>query len=415
MNPICIIPIRSGSKGLPDKNMLYLDGRPMAFHTIQAALDSQLFEKDKIVVSTDSLLYRDICLDMGVSVVLRPEELASDTATTYDVLEDFLIPYTDNQPFVLLQATSPLRSGQDIREAYRLFDSSPCHAVVSFTAVDKHPSLFTRLSEEGMAQDIAGIDKGYRRQNQESLYYPNGAIFIATKGAYLSEKSFFTERTKAYLMPAERALDVDSLRDFKHAMGEILFDGKKQELAMDSNDVKQFEDWSLRGGESARILGDDRLLKVELPGFTNQSLAGLTLANLLQHLDQILTAEVTTVVIALGMNDLMAGHDVETIQAHFKMLFTKLANRKVYVTTIAQSLFRWEVDQAKIEALNAWLIQYCHDQGLAVWDVNSLLAKEGKLRYELTTDGFHYNEKGHALVQEGLRAFIKAPLDLKPE
>ena len=415
MKPICIIPIRSGSKGLPDKNMLYLDGRPMAFHTIQAALDAQLFDKESIVVSTDSSLYGDICLDMGISVILRSEELASDTATTYDVLEDFLTPYSDNQPFVLLQATSPLRSGLDIREAYHLFDRSSCHAVVSFTAVDKHPSLFTSLSAEGMAQDIVGIDKGYRRQNQSPLYYPNGAIFIATKGAYLSQKSFFTETTKAYLMPAERALDVDSLKDFKHAMGDLLFDASQREVKKEAYYDEQFENLSKSGGESARIWGDDRFLAVELPGFSNQSLTGLTLAGLLRHCDKVLTEDVTSVVIALGINDMMAGHDVETIKAHFIALFDKLAGRRVYVTTVAQSLFRAEVANAEIEALNAWLISYCHEHGLAIWDVNRLLAQNGKLRYELTTDGLHFNKQGEALLQEGLQAFIKERLDVKPQ
>ncbi|KXT76170.1 cytidylyltransferase domain-containing protein [Streptococcus sp. DD12] len=407
MKPICIIPIRSGSKGLPDKNMLYLDGKPMAFHTIQAALDSHLFDKEAIVVSTDSSLYSDLCREMGIRVVLRSEALASDQATTYDVLEDFLAPYADEQVFVLLQATSPLRTGQDIREAYQLFDPSNCHAVVSFSAVDKHPSLFTRLSADGMAQDIVGIDKGYRRQNQAPLYYPNGAIFMATKGGYLSEKSFFTEKTKAYLMPAQRSLDVDNLTDFKHAMGLMGFDYAKQDEKNKASFARQFEALAEAGGQSALIWGDDRLLGLELAGFTNQSLAGGRLANFLAHCDHLLTADVTTVLVSLGVNDVMVGADVSSIKKDFEGLFDKLAGRKVYVTTIAHSLFRSELSNADIAAINAWLRDFCQEKGLAIWDLNQLLARDGKLRYDLTDDGLHYNAQGKALLQAGLQDFLK--------
>ncbi|MBW1571285.1 acylneuraminate cytidylyltransferase, partial [Streptococcus sp. SPC0] len=80
MKPICIIPARSGSKGLPDKNMLFLAGKPMIFHTIDAAIESRMFDKKDIFVSTDSELYREICLERGISVVMRKPELSTDQA-----------------------------------------------------------------------------------------------------------------------------------------------------------------------------------------------------------------------------------------------------------------------------------------------------------------------------------------------
>ncbi|HEN2601103.1 TPA: N-acylneuraminate cytidylyltransferase, partial [Streptococcus agalactiae] len=181
MKPICIIPARSGSKGLPDKNMLFLAGKPMIFHTIDAAIESGMFDKKDIFVSTDSELYREICLERGISVVMRKPELSTDQATSYDMLKDFLSDYEDNQEFVLLQVTSPLRKSWHIKEAMEYYSSHDVDNVVSFSEVEKHPGLFTTLSDKGYAIDMVGADKGYRRQDLQPLYYPNGAIFISNK------------------------------------------------------------------------------------------------------------------------------------------------------------------------------------------------------------------------------------------
>ncbi|WP_419579791.1 cytidylyltransferase domain-containing protein, partial [Streptococcus suis] len=78
MEPICLIPARSGSKGLPNKNMLFLDGVPMIFHTIRAAIESGCFKKENIYVSTDSEVYKEICETTGVQVLMRPADLATD-------------------------------------------------------------------------------------------------------------------------------------------------------------------------------------------------------------------------------------------------------------------------------------------------------------------------------------------------
>lgn len=123
MKPVCIIPARAGSKGLPNKNMLFLDGKPMIFHTIDAAIESGCFAKEDIYVSTDSPLYKEICESKGIRVLLRPKELALDTTTSYEVNEEFLKDFDDDQVFVLLQVTSPLRTGAHIREALQLYES----------------------------------------------------------------------------------------------------------------------------------------------------------------------------------------------------------------------------------------------------------------------------------------------------
>lgn len=123
MKRIAIIPARSGSKGLKDKNIIDLCGKPLVAYSIDAAIQTGLFEH--VIVSTDSELYAEIAQQYGAEVMMRGEALSNDKATTYMVLEDILnnklvepIDY-----FVLLQPTSPLRTSKHIKEAVEKFES----------------------------------------------------------------------------------------------------------------------------------------------------------------------------------------------------------------------------------------------------------------------------------------------------
>lgn len=116
MNNIAIIPARSGSKGLPDKNILDLNGHPLMYYTIKAALKSGCF--DTVMVSTDSEKYADIAKSCGAEVpFLRSEELSSDTAGSWDVVREVLTQYKvmgNSFDYVaLMQPTSPLRNAED--------------------------------------------------------------------------------------------------------------------------------------------------------------------------------------------------------------------------------------------------------------------------------------------------------------
>lgn len=123
MKRIAIIPARSGSKGLKDKNIIDLCGKPLVAYSIDAAIQTGLFEH--VIVSTDSELYAEIAQQYGAEVMMRGEALSNDKATTYMVLEDILnnklvepIDY-----FVLLQPTSPLRTSKHIKEAVEKSES----------------------------------------------------------------------------------------------------------------------------------------------------------------------------------------------------------------------------------------------------------------------------------------------------
>ncbi|MCC9918808.1 acylneuraminate cytidylyltransferase, partial [Streptococcus agalactiae] len=369
MKPICIIPARSGSKGLPDKNMLFLAGKPMIFHTIDAAIESGMFDKKDIFVSTDSELYREICLERGISVVMRKPELSTDQATSYDMLKDFLSDYEDNQEFVLLQVTSPLRKSWHIKEAMEYYSSHDVDNVVSFSEVEKHPGLFTTLSDKGYAIDMVGADKGYRRQDLQPLYYPNGAIFISNKETYLREKSFFTSRTYAYQMAKEFSLDVDTRDDFIHVIGHLFFDYAIREK---ENKVFYKEGYSrLFNREASKIiLGDSKTISISLENYHNYSQGGVTLATMLENLPNFLTANVTEAFVSIGVNDLITGHSVEEIFSNFQKLYSLLAENKIKMrlTTIAYTLFRETVNNADIEKINQWLTEFCYQNQIPLLD-----------------------------------------------
>ena len=120
MKPLAIIPARSGSKGLRDKNIKPMAGKPLMVYSIQAALDSGVF--DEVMVSTDSEHYADIAREWGGSVpFLRSETTSTDHASSWDMVKEVLEGYRslgkEYDSFCLLQPTSPLRTAQDINNA----------------------------------------------------------------------------------------------------------------------------------------------------------------------------------------------------------------------------------------------------------------------------------------------------------
>ncbi len=217
MKKIAVIPARAGSKGLPDKNILPLCGKPLLAYTVEAAVASDLF--DRVLVSTDSPTYGDIAARYGGEVCLRPAALATDTATTYQVLVDLFAKDTYGADyFALLQPTSPLRTAQHIREAAALFEScwQEADSLVSVSEAPFPPSLVKPVGEDLSLRYFDEDYAGYRRQNQR-YYSPNGAMYMAKFTPYLEKKHFFGDRAVAYIMPAEAAVDIDTALDLELA------------------------------------------------------------------------------------------------------------------------------------------------------------------------------------------------------
>ena len=217
-NVLIVIPARGGSKRLPRKNVLPLGGKPLIAWTIEAALESRVV--GRIVVSSDDSEILEIAQEYaarGVVAYRRPDELGSDLANTADVVLDTIeaqkrVGYPADT-VVLLQPTSPLRTGADIAEALKLYQQEPSgRSLVSVCEVD-HPTAWTGTIDQD--NTLRGLDLSVKRsQDYQKEYRLNGALYVASVQTLLESGSLFTDELKAYVMPRSRSVDIDEREDF---------------------------------------------------------------------------------------------------------------------------------------------------------------------------------------------------------
>jgi len=217
-NLLAIIPARGGSKRLPRKNILDLAGKPLIAWTIEAALDSKYI--DRVVVSTDDQEIADISIKYGADVpFMRPKELASDEATSIDVvlnlLEQFKVSGDVYEYVILLQPTSPLRTANNIDESVELLQSRKSDAIISVCEVEHSPLWCNTIPESG---DLSGFINesilNKRSQDLERYYRLNGAIYLCGTRRLKKEKSFFMKKNCfAYKMKQGQSVDIDNEED----------------------------------------------------------------------------------------------------------------------------------------------------------------------------------------------------------
>lgn len=217
---LAIIPARSGSKGIIDKNIRVMKGKPLLSHTIEASIKSNLF--DQIIVSTDSIKYAKIAKEYGASVpFLRPKVLASDESTSSDVIMHVLEGMRDLGKtfdyFMLLQPTSPLRDENHILESIRILFEQKADTVISICKTEHPASLNVKLDKEGQLEVPFLNNMQIRRQDMAKEYRINGAIYLTSTEFYISQKSFYGGRTYPLLMDMLHSVDIDDEFDFKLA------------------------------------------------------------------------------------------------------------------------------------------------------------------------------------------------------
>lgn len=218
---LVVIPARGGSKRLPRKNVLPLAGKPLICWTIEAALEAKL--NARIMVTSDDeeiLAIARQYQSQGVIAYKRPDELATDTASTADVLIDAVKAEQaaghDPKTLVLLQPTSPLRNAEDIRAALDVYREGGCEdTVVTVCEVD-HPTAWVGTIGDGGR--FEGIDlSGKRSQDYRKEYRLNGAVYVASISSLFEAGSVFTPQLRASLMPKSRSTDIDDAIDFKYS------------------------------------------------------------------------------------------------------------------------------------------------------------------------------------------------------
>lgn len=215
MRIVALIPARSQSKGVKDKNMTLVRGRTLIQHAIDLAKDVKSI--DQTYISTDSARYEAHAIEHGaLSLGLRPEHLASDTAKSKDVVLDFLASMPEKPDvLVLLQPTTPIRSALDLEEGIRRLLASDADAAVSVSRFEEpHPFKMKKINADGfLVPFIDGTDSEVPRQSLEPCYRLNGAFYIVRTSAFLQWKSFFPPKTLP-LVTAD-LVNIDSPRDLE--------------------------------------------------------------------------------------------------------------------------------------------------------------------------------------------------------
>lgn len=215
---LAVVPARAGSKRLPGKNMMELHGKPLIRWTLEAALESTMI--DMLVVSSDDDAILAEGERLGLSTVRRPEHLASDTATTFDVLVHTLDSLNAEgiRParLMLLQPTSPLRAAEDIREAVRRMDETDADSIVSVCPCEHSPLWSNTLGPEGSMDEFLRPEVLNQRSQDLPVHYRlNGAIYMAKTEKLLQKRGFFMPNSQAHIMSVEKSVDIDTYMDFK--------------------------------------------------------------------------------------------------------------------------------------------------------------------------------------------------------
>lgn len=217
---LVIIPARGGSKGIPGKNIKPLNGKPLICYTIDAA--RSIVDDSHICVSTDDDSIIAVVEQYGLKVPFkRPECLATDTASTYDVLLHALHFYEERgecfDAIILLQPTSPFRTGEHVKEALAFY-SKEIDMVVSVKETDSNPYYVCfEENSQGMLEISKGDGQYIRRQDCPHVYEYNGAIYIINPDSLKREPLSRFSKRKKYVMDKEHSLDLDTMLDWQIA------------------------------------------------------------------------------------------------------------------------------------------------------------------------------------------------------
>lgn len=412
MKKIAIITARSGSKGLPNKNVLFANGKPLMAYSIEAALESGEFEK--IIVSTDSQEYIDLLSHYPIEFVKRSAELASDKASSFVVIEDVLNKYQhlDFDYFVLLQPTSPLRTAQHIQEANAKLEQhfDKFDFLVSVSDAHKPTTLTREIDEDESLKNFKLDYSNYARQQYHPEYSPNGAIFSAKPQAYLKQKHFYGEKCIAYFMNKDVSVDIDDRLDFEYFYfilqqrnkEKILLETIKKTIASKKENFNQTKAISLIGHS---ILDYWNIEEINHQAVNNLAIAGISTK---QYIELILDKGLIKTlgdkaILMFGTNDIVYdGWSNEQILADIQQVINRLKAIKkditLYFLEITPVALRVDRNNAVIRTLNQYLKAHLKDVKWISLD-RQFSDQYGKLNLDYTQDGLHLNEQGYQLLK----------------
>lgn len=210
---LAIIPARGNSKRLPNKNIKKLGDKPLIAWTIEAAKKSAFI--DRVILSSDDSQIIKVSEQYGCEApFLRPSHLATDNATSVDVLLHAIKTLDEDYDYmILLQPTSPFRLEEDIDASIKLCIDNQVPSVQSLTNIIDNPEWMFCVNENGTMQ------KAFSEAEPQKLekYILNGAIYICDTRMFLMHKNLRLPSTMPYIMPRDRSIDIDTEEDFRYA------------------------------------------------------------------------------------------------------------------------------------------------------------------------------------------------------
>lgn len=418
MRKVAIITARGGSKGLVDKNMLMVYGKPLIAYTIENALDSAVF--DEVILTTDSEEYISALSHYPITMHRRPDYLASDTATSYDALREVIDSLKLGERydyFVLFQPTNPLRLVEHTVDLCQQFEArSDRFDFAASVSVSSKPLVLLHAIDDEGAMSEWNIDYStYRRQNYPIEYAPNGLYFVAKIAAYLEQKHFYGPRSMAYKMDKKWAVDIDDRDDFERFYF-LVAQSKREELlhAQVLKEVRRLHPALVHEAELT-LIGDSFASEWELSLGVGRELQDLSIAAIsTREYPELVLAPGTRiadrVLLAIGRDDLrkqrcqpaeLVEHTLELIRA------VRRINPKCHISVLElpKTHFRVDCDNRLWDEFNP-LMQSAVAilSELEYIPLNEKLCNAyGKLDIQYTTDGYNLNRAAYALVEQELR------------
>lgn len=218
MKSVALIPARGGSKRLPRKNALPFLGKPMMAYSIEAALQSGLFER--VVVSTEDAEFAAIAREYGAEVDDRPPGLAGDKDTVASVCQDYLKREEEAgrsyDMLCVLYATAPMRGSADVKAVYDLIEPGVCHYALAVTEYAQPPhQALKRVSEEGDISPMWPELVAKRSDSLPDLLVDNGSTYCVMVEDFKQSGKFYDDTMRGHMMPRWKSVDMDTAEDFE--------------------------------------------------------------------------------------------------------------------------------------------------------------------------------------------------------
>jgi len=226
-----IIPARSGSKGIPNKNIKFLGNKPLLQYTIDTAINSKIF--DDIILTTDSKKIETLGKDLGLeNTLIRPSDLAMDETPMLPVINHAIDHFKENKynPYYIciLQPTSPFRRIEDLVSGYNIISKENCDSVVSVVQVPDHysPEFLMRIDNNFLKNFLKSGSNITRRQDVTKAYSRNGDFYFTKTDVVVNSNSIYGKKCRPFIIAEQDSVNLDTMEDWYRAE-EIILRKKK--------------------------------------------------------------------------------------------------------------------------------------------------------------------------------------------